>query len=1292
MANTKEFFIKINGITTSSEEVATLREQLDGLSKACEETNKASKTAAAGSDELSKATVKLMEYDREYQTALQQVKSEISSRNKEVKDAVSLEQSWKTVQEGTLETYRDKQRMITAIGNILKSTNAQTDEEKQKLEELKETYVRLNDELKAYDAELGNHQRNVGNYTSASQDMKSELKEITDRMVELLANGTSKLDPEFQKLAKRAGEIKDAIGDAKEEIKRFASDTKVIDDVVNLATTATNAFQLWKGVTSLLQIENEHLLEVMQQLQSIQAVTQAFTNLSNAFQAGTASAKALNLVLKVTGAQMLINQVNTLKATVAQTGMTAAQKAGAIASKALGVAMKSIPLMAIIGLVLTLITNWKGVVKWFEDTIPAIRNMNTWFDKVMGTIRGVGNAVLNWLVNPIKTFAKTMVDLVNLDFKKAWEDIKNGVTNQLQGTVDAYTKGYENSMDASREREGRKIIAQKQKEIEAKLEVIRAKEKYDKKYSDQRIALEKKNFLYRKALASRNKEEYNKIKAEEAEFDATVENQKTKATEQGLKDRATATRRAAAEEKARLREEQAAEKERQKQAEKEAERQKKIAIEMANATQRYRNAELDRELASGDYKIERIITRLNKLVKKDQEGYIDTIKDTSDIIGGIVAAKIEEMRLKIGSAIDNAETDMKTGLIGLSMDLAHAVEMNADNLFVSVASALDKAEEKLKDEKEILSPDGYTERLVETIMEELGVLDKYRAAIDTTDKKLTDEEVERRKELQAGLQIWAANVGASVAEVVNETDKLNQEYGKLIGSVAEFGEDGEFTFTKLIGLSETELRVWNEVGETIKDKISYLTSFAENSVDNISSYLNGKTADVTDSIFKESSKLTDKILKDAEKQTMKLDPKKNATVFDRLFNRKELKKQEKDYREHWDVIVSRLGTIHSTMREKWSAYLQTVAKLHGTESQEYQNALREMLQAELEFQEKVAKAKKAAAGENYEEPQHRSNESFVGINKDQWGGEFGKQAEELADSIKDTFDVLFENVFDPLYEGFSALLEFQIEEAQEKLEKAEKMHDESVERVEASQSRIQELNDLMKQSSGQALEEFKKQQADEMLLLAQREAEEKRLAREKEKREKELQKKEKQQKKLELKMDLVTAIANTAEGVTKALTWGWPLGAIFSAIIGAMGAVEVATITKQLSKLADGGLLKGKSHAQGGIPVGNTGIEVEGGEAVINRKSTAMYAPILDAINAAGNGGKHTILNSYKAMSSHADGGQLNFQRVSSSLERNGFTGVIDAIESIDMQPVVAVSEINRVQKNVVRVKELAGV
>lgn len=75
--------------------------------------------------------------------------------------------------------------------------------------------------------------------------------------------------------------------------------------------------------------------------------------------------------------------------------------------------------------------------------------------------------------------------------------------------------------------------------------------------------------------------------------------------------------------------------------------------------------------------------------------------------------------------------------------------------------------------------------------------------------------------------------------------------------------------------------------------------------------------------------------------------------------------------------------------------------------------------------------------------------------------------------------------------------------------------------------------------------------------------------------------------------------------------------------VTARGNVNIITDQQLGYGMARGGLLNGPSHAKGGIPVGNTGVEVEGGEYVVNKRSTAKNLSLLNQINSDkyGNGG-----------------------------------------------------------------------
>ncbi len=102
--------------------------------------------------------------------------------------------------------------------------------------------------------------------------------------------------------------------------------------------------------------------------------------------------------------------------------------------------------------------------------------------------------------------------------------------------------------------------------------------------------------------------------------------------------------------------------------------------------------------------------------------------------------------------------------------------------------------------------------------------------------------------------------------------------------------------------------------------------------------------------------------------------------------------------------------------------------------------------------------------------------------------------------------------------------------------------------------------------------------------------------------------------------EILFKIVNGAMAVTMAAINTWPIPAI------PMMALAASTTAAQLAIMAankpyrvggqlEGGLVTGKRHTQGGVPVGNTGIEVEGSEYIIRRESTTPNLNLLEFIN-----------------------------------------------------------------------------
>lgn len=178
-------------------------------------------------------------------------------------------------------------------------------------------------------------------------------------------------------------------------------------------------------------------------------------------------------------------------------------------------------------------------------------------------------------------------------------------------------------------------------------------------------------------------------------------------------------------------------------------------------------------------------------------------------------------------------------------------------------------------------------------------------------------------------------------------------------------------------------------------------------------------------------------------------------------------------------------------------------------------------------------------------------------------------------------------------------------------------------------------------------------------LINQREA-----AKEQEALDKESFKKKKEHDKKSLTLSYILELAGIAMEAAKNKANAWTFGAAgifqYAALAGiatARYAGGMATISAQ--KFADGGLVYGNSHAQGGerFAVGGRVAELEGGEAVINKRSTSMFGGALSAMNVAGGGKSFTAPNL-------SSGGLIDYNALGVVIGRN--TNVVLPVESLN--------------------------
>lgn len=190
-----------------------------------------------------------------------------------------------------------------------------------------------------------------------------------------------------------------------------------------------------------------------------------------------------------------------------------------------------------------------------------------------------------------------------------------------------------------------------------------------------------------------------------------------------------------------------------------------------------------------------------------------------------------------------------------------------------------------------------------------------------------------------------------------------------------------------------------------------------------------------------------------------------------------------------------------------------------------------------------------------------------------------------------------------------------------------------------------------------------------------------------------------QQKKKERDRAVISAIISTALATANGLATQpfVPVGIAMGALAGTLGAVQIALIKSQ--KYANGGVIQGKSHSQGGVKVLGGRAEVEGGEFITNKQSTSANLDILEFINSKKRrvdlNDLVTFYSSKKALpkpmakTKFANGGEIPSLRTDLDINDK----LITMFEEFGRRPsVVSVVDIIKAQDKVNKVRTLAGV
>lgn len=300
---------------------------IEGISRLNGEMDKLKVEQMKLNAEMKSGTITQEEYGKEtaaVQAAMRSYKEEVRTLNKEIDNNIRQEKA----NEGSLAALRSQ------LSNLTKEYDNLSRAERNgaKGQELQRHLVAVTDELKSAEEETKRFYRNVGNYNGAVKPMRQELKELTMQLAQMERDGLRGSEA-YNEMAKRAGAMRDNIHDATAEIKRYASDTRMLDDVVDVVSTAGAAWQTYQGAVQAFGIESEEAMQAMAKLQGVMATVNGLQQLHARFtDNSTATYKIFHKVLQLVGLEEKAVAASTVAMTTATQANTAAEGANATAS------------------------------------------------------------------------------------------------------------------------------------------------------------------------------------------------------------------------------------------------------------------------------------------------------------------------------------------------------------------------------------------------------------------------------------------------------------------------------------------------------------------------------------------------------------------------------------------------------------------------------------------------------------------------------------------------------------------------------------------------------------------------------------------------------------------------------------------------------------------------------------------------------------------------------------------------------------------------------------------------
>lgn len=456
-----------------------------------------------------------------------------------------------------------------------------------------------------------------------------------------------------------------------------------------------------------------------------------------------------------------------------------------------------------------------------------------------------------------------------------------------------------------------------------------------------------------------------------------------------------------------------------------------------------------------------------------------------------------------------------------------------------------------------------------------------------------------------------------------------------------------------------------------------------------------------------------------EKENLAHNARMNAIDKEYLSNlddvtKEELEKTQQLYNDYYSKIISDISkkrseidniTSKQPVRDKNGWDVVNIGKTssnYKTALKEYDNLKNDIIRKQMELE--AALRAKSISPEDFAMREADIKKEMEAIDN-AVNGVKQRQKELIADFIQSIEKYIQEGMqaFQDIMQAVWDAQDNNFDKQQEYLDKLndelDKKLNEQQDIVQRHKDAINDIEDELATSRGDRRQHLIDQLNAEMAAQREAQQQEKKIQKEKEAAEKRAEALEKKRKKAQYHRDMIQAIVNGALAVTRAADNSWPIPAVpMMALAASTTAAQIAIMASN-KPYAKGGLLEGPSHKQGGIPIPGTGIEVEGKEYVVRKKSTGPNIDLLDYINKSE---RRLSLSDFIDFYS-SDKPKKSIRSVRSKFEDGGYMPTLpnaldirDQLQNVivnqDNRPIyVSVVDINNKQNDVRRVQALAG-